>query len=190
MDEAFSNACFTGDIDRLEEYEGIPRICDYKTGQFLKIERSKGILKTLEAKRFSLRNVSSPYLPEKNLGDEEFEALLESMFKTEEHRNKYDSIMFQMFVYAFLHKQKYKSTSGVYLSVYQLPIIEKCGPVSIRITDEQLEKFSARLAVLLKQIREKAQTPGSNMEVCKKVQGNCEYCYFNKYCRRSYRDEK
>lgn len=173
LDKDFSSACFTGDIDRLEEYAGLPRICDYKTGRFLK-NSSK----------------LSSYLPEKELGDDEFESLLEGMFNTEKHRDKYESIMFQLFVYAFLYKQKSKISSDFYLSVYQLPVIDKTGPVSIRITNSQLEKFSARLAVLLKGIRDKAETPGSSVEVCKQISGNCDYCDFNKYCRRSYSDEK
>lgn len=190
LEEAFSHACFTGDIDRLEECAGFPRICDYKTGRFLKIDYNKGLLKALESKRFRLENEEPPYLPEKELGEDEFESLLDAMFNTEKHRDKYDSIMFQLFVYAFLYKQKFKKDTGACLSVYQLPVIEKCGPVSIKITDEQLERFSARLALLLKGIREKAQIPGSAMEACKQISGNCDYCDFNKYCRRSYSDEK
>ena len=98
--------------------------------------------------------------------------------------------MFQLFVYAFLHKQKFKTESGAYLSVYQLPIIKKCGPVSVRISDGQLNRFSGRLASLLKTIREKAENEGSSVEACRQVKGNCDYCDFNKYCRRSYGEEK
>ena len=111
------------------------------------------------------------------------------MFRTEVHRDKYSSIMFQLFVYAFLHKQKYGRSSDIYLSIYQLPVIEKCGPLTIRITDSQLDGFSVRLSSLLKEIRIKAETPGSVMEVCRKVKDNCDICDFNKYCRRSNKNE-
>ena len=110
------------------------------------------------------------------------------MFNKEKHRDKYPFIMFQMFIYAFLHKQEFGNALGAYLSVYQLPVIDKCGPITIRITNDQLEMFSDRLAGLLKEIREKVETPGSSMKVCKSVD-TCKYCDFNKYCGRSYKDE-
>lgn len=190
LDETFHNACFTGKIDRLEEYVNIPRICDYKTGKFLVIDRKKGLLQTLESKGFQPSGRAIPYLPVKDLSESEFEALLDGMFDAEKHRDKYHCIMFQLFVYAFLHKQKFKTESGAYLSVYQLPIIKKCGPVSVRISDGQLNRFSGRLASLLKTIREKAENEGSSVEACRQVKGNCDYCDFNKYCRRSYGEEK
>ena len=190
LDETFHNACFTGKIDRLEEYVQIPRICDYKTGKFFVVDYKKGLLKSLESKGFKPSRNGFPYLPEKTLEDSEFESLLDGMFDTDKHRDKYHSIMFQLFVYAFLHKQRFKNESGAYLSVYQLPIIEKCGPVSVRITDEQLNLFSGRLASLLKTIRDMAETEGSSVEACSQVNGNCDYCDFNKYCRRGYGKEK
>lgn len=186
LDETFSNACFTGKIDRLEEVAGIPRICDYKTGKFL--DNSRTSIKALEKANF-VCNPKPHYLPFKELGDAEFEQLLEAMFNMEKHREKYYSIMFQLFVYAFLHRQVFKIASDVHLSVYQLPVIEKCGPVTIKITDKQLELFSFRLSELLKEIKAIAQTPGSAMEVCKKAEGNCDRCDFNKYCRRSNKNE-
>ncbi|MBR6972487.1 MAG: PD-(D/E)XK nuclease family protein [Bacteroidales bacterium] len=188
LGEAFSNACFTGKLDRLEEAGGIPRICDYKTGKFLIIEDRKGLLATLDALHFK-SNPQPHYLPVKELEDSDFEVLLESMFRTEVHRDKYSSIMFQLFVYAFLHRQKYGKSSDIYLSIYQLPVIEKCGPMTIRITDSQLDVFSVRLSALLKGIRIKAETPGSVMDVCQKVKDNCDICDFNKYCRRSNKNE-
>ena len=112
------------------------------------------------------------------------------MFNKDEHRKKYYSILFQMFVYAFLYKQVFEKSSDIKLSVYQLTRIAQCGPMTFKITDDQLDRFSIRLAVLLKEIKDKALTSNSSMEVCKKAEENCKYCDFNKYCRRSNRNEE
>lgn len=185
LDDSFSNAYFTGDIDRLEEYAGIPRICDYKTGEFLK--KAAVSLSSLKDNGYHC-NEKPHYLPVKELQNDEFEILLESMFMTDKHREKYASIMFQMFVYAFLYRCKFKNAAGAYLSIYQLPFIEKCGPISIKISDEQIDRFSSKLAELLKSIRDKAEKPKSAIKVCKDID-TCDNCDYKKYCRRNKKDE-
>ncbi len=162
-DAQLSHAYIKGVIDRLETCGGIPRICDYKTGKFYdKKDLESGKTKTL---------------------DGNIEGLLDEMFCTDKRRTHYHSVLFQLFFYALLYRLHTGIKPPYTLSVYQLTMLEKFGPITNEISEDQLDLFRGRLEELLARIRKKATAEGSVMEVCTDT-GNCTYCDFNKYCRR------
>ncbi len=191
LGEEFGNSFFTGKLDRLEVCSDVPRICDYKTGVFLDVDTVLG--RYLESNNFTVSE-GDHYLPFKELEegagkfgnkkvDDLFEVQLQRMFGATATRKKYDSILFQMFVYALLYRAEGHSSAYFDLSIYQLRILDKCGPVTIRISNSQLDKFAQRLKDLLEEIKSVAAAPGTKIKVCKDDK-NCNYCEFNKYCRR------
>ena len=186
MGPEFGHAYFKGSLDRVEEVSGIPRICDYKTGSFLDLGTS-GLTSTLESGGFEFNPVPY-YFPYKDIPDKEFDESLEKMFSTDVKRSHYYSILFQLLVYALLYSRRTGKKPPFRLSVYQLPVLDKCGPVTFGISQEQLGRFAARLSSLMALIRSKAQTPGSVMEVCPDNK-TCQMCDFKKYCRRVKEDE-
>ena len=182
----FSCARFYGVIDRLEEEEnGIIRICDYKTGKFIE-SGSESFLKIFKKKGFDLKD-EALFFPSKVLEEAGFDETLDQMFASGQKREKYLTVLFQMFVYAFLYCKKNDKTPPLDLSVYQLSLVDPFGPVTIRISDEHLKKFEERLAILLEEIRNLAEK-GGNVEICQD-ESNCKMCYYNKYCRRVKSDE-
>ena len=183
-------SCFNGSLDRLEKNSnGIPRICDYKTGSFIGVDES-GLLSTLEKSDYTFSFIRH-YLPSKSLSDKEFKDSLDKMFERDKNRDSshshYHSILFQLFVYALLYKKDQKIDSAFDFSVYQLRIIDRCGPVTIRITQDQLSAFSERLALLMKEIRSLLDAD-SKVRVCSNTD-QCKICDFNKYCRRVKNDD-
>ena len=178
LGEDLLNACVTGSLDRVElSADGqVARIADYKTGQFISTGAG-GLAMTLENAGFS-----SGHFPVKVLEEDGFDVELEKMFAPK--RDKYYSILFQLFMYALMYSRRSGRIPPMDLTVYQLRLLKKCGPVTIRISERHLDMFSKRLLVLLKEIRDKAQTPGTVMEVCPDA-NTCKYCDFNIYCRRA-----
>ena len=190
LGNGFFNSYFTGKIDRLEEIDGVPRICDYKTGTFLKPD--KPLSAFLDKEGFQCSS-GKHYLPFKEMPEGKFqkginkdkdifEYNLDKIFSPS-NRDEYYSILFQMFVYALLFREEEEKRDFYDLSVYQLRILGKCGPITIRITDSQLDRFASRLKDLVCQIRKLAEVPNSRITVCTN-DNNCKYCYFNIYCRR------
>ncbi|MBQ6311152.1 MAG: PD-(D/E)XK nuclease family protein [Bacteroidales bacterium] len=182
LGEDLLNACVTGSLDRVElSADGqVPRIADYKTGQFISIEKG-GLARTLENAGFTSADPSG-HFPSKPLEEEGFDSVLEKMFAPK--RDKYHSILFQLFMYALMYSKRSGRIPPMDLTVYQLRLLKKCGPLTLRISERHLDMFRERLLVLLKEIRAKALTPGSVMEVCPDTDA-CKYCDFNIYCRRA-----
>lgn len=191
LGEEFGNSFFIGKLDRLEVCSDVPRICDYKTGTFLHVDTV--LINYLASKNFMV-SAGNHYLPfkeleegpgkvGKKLTDDLFGVQLQRMFGSAVKREKYDSILFQMFVYALLYRSEGHSSPFFDLSIYQLRILDKCGPVTVRISNGQLDRFAQRLKELLEEIRSVATSPGTRIKVCKD-DSNCKYCDFNKYCRR------
>ena len=189
LGEDFSNASFYGVIDRLEsdDVRNSIRICDYKTGTFIeKGSSDSSVYETLKKGGYKLQD-KSHYLPYKVLDDGQFEKILEGMFAVGKKRRKFESVLFQMFVYAFLYCRRYGKTPPLDLSVYQLRLVNKFGPVTLRISQKQLNAFEERLKVLLREIKNLAVNKGT-IEVCSDTD-NCKFCDFNKYCRRIKSDD-
>ncbi len=177
------HSCYmSATLDRYEKEGNLLRVCDYKTGVFLDVSQSN-MLEKLRTMGFNLRN-SIPFFPYKLLPDAESEEILNAIFSGEK-RERYYEILFQLLFYALLLSQKLNYTGNMELAIYQLRIIDKCGPVSIGISSEFLQKFDERLRQLTEELRAKASenTPAV-FSVCKNT-AVCEHCDFDKYCRRS-----
>ena len=173
-------ANFTAIIDRLEKQNGIYRICDYKTGMFVPV--NKNIPQSLKDKGFEIRSdISSRTY--KAMDDDEFSELLEAIFAG--GGDRYCEIMFQMLVYAILLCEHKHYNGDVEISIYQLRIIDKAGPVTVLVTSSQLDAFRQALNGLTNELRAKAD--GSAPAVFRVSEGidACTYCDFKKFCRRT-----
>ena len=174
-------ANFTAVIDRLEKQNGIYRICDYKTGKFVPISK-RNISQSLKDKGFAVRGEGSSQTY-KEMEDGEFSELLDAIF--DGGSDRYCEIMFQMLVYALLLCEHKHYNGNVEISVYQLRIIDKAGPVTLLVSKSQLELFKEALGRLTGELLAKAD--GSAPAVFRVSEGidACSYCDFKKFCRRS-----
>ena len=175
-------ASLKGVIDRLEMQGEMPRICDYKTGMFVAVER-KNPFKSLKQKGFeimSLGTLSSPLL---KLSDEDFDKLLEIVF-SRESREKYHEILFQQLLYALLLCREWNYSGMVEIAIYQLKIIDRTGPIRILITASQLERYTERLNSLLEELKKKADGSSEPVFGICPDKVTCKNCDFNSYCRR------
>ena len=177
------HSCYmSATLDRYEKEGSLLRVCDYKTGVFLDVSQSD-MLEKLKSMNFGLRN-EIPLFPYKQLTDTESEEILNAVFSREK-RERYYEILFQLLFYALLLSRKLNYSGDIELTVFQLRIIDKCGPVTLGISSEFLQKFDERLKLLTEELRAKAsENTSAVFSVCQNT-AVCAYCDFNKYCRRS-----
>lgn len=156
-------------IDRLENQNGIYRVCDYKSGKFLDKAPEESYT-VLEEKQFSKD--------------------LENMFKVGELRDTRTKILFQLFFYALMISEERAYKGDVELCIYQLQLLNKCGPIVIRVNRAQIEAFAERLRALIEELEGKCSpSVEGRMPVCSSEKG-CTYCDFVTICNREVRDEK
>ena len=155
-------------IDRLENEKGIYRVCDYKSGRFLS---------------------KAPKNSYSELKDEDFSDKLEKMFKVGVERDKEHTILLQLFFYALMLSNEKSYSGDMELCVYQLQLLNKCGPIVIKVKRSQIEAFAERLKGLIDEIEAKcAPESEARMPICTDI-NVCKYCDFKTICNREVKDE-
>lgn len=156
-------------IDRLENQDGIYRVCDYKSGRFFK---------------------SAPKDSYSELEDDDFSEILNEMFKEGVERDKEYTILFQLFFYALMLSNEKNYREDMELCVYQLQLLNKCGPIVIKVKRSQIEAFAERLKGLLEKIEAKCATESeARMPVCTDSEV-CKYCDFKTICNREVKKDE
>ena len=155
-------------IDRLENEKGIYRVCDYKSGRFLS---------------------KAPKNSYSELKDEDFPKILNEMFKEGVERDKEHTILLQLFFYALMLSNEKNYRGDMELCVYQLQLLNKCGPIVIKVKRSQIEAFAERLKGLIDEIETKcASDCVARMPICTDI-NVCKYCDFKTICNREVKDE-
>ena len=155
-------------IDRLENENGIYRVCDYKSGRFLS---------------------KAPKNSYSELKDEDFPKILNEMFKEGVKRDKEYTILLQLFFYALMLSNEKSYSGDMELCVYQLQLLNKCGPIVIKVKRSQIEAFAERLKGLIDEIEAKcASDCVARMPICTDI-NVCKYCDFKTICNREVKDE-
>ena len=168
IDMGLFSAIVSIKIDRLENHNGLYRVCDYKSGKFLD-KAPEESYSVMDEKLF--------------LKD------LENMFKVGEQRDTRTTILFQLFFYALMISEERHYTSDVELCIYQLQLLNKCGPIVIRVNRAQIEAFAQRLKLLLEELEGKCSpSVEGRMPVCSNYK-SCTYCDFVTICNREVKDE-
>ena len=155
-------------IDRLENEKGIYRVCDYKSGRFLS---------------------KAPKNSYSELQDGDFPRILNEMFKEGVKRDKEHTILLQLFFYALMLSNEKSYSGDMELCVYQLQLLNKCGPIVIKVKRSHIEAFAERLKGLMDEIEAKcAADCVARMPICKEIDV-CKYCDFKTICNREVKDE-
>ena len=155
-------------IDRLENENGIYRVCDYKSGRFLS---------------------KAPKNSYSELEDGDFPKILNEMFKEGVKRDKEHTILLQLFFYALMLSNEKSYSGDMELCVYQLQLLNKCGPIVIKVKRSHIEAFAERLKGLMDEIEAKcAADCEARMPICTDI-NVCKYCDFKTICNREVKDE-
>ncbi|MBR4438206.1 MAG: PD-(D/E)XK nuclease family protein, partial [Bacteroidales bacterium] len=155
-------------IDRLENEKGIYRVCDYKSGRFLS---------------------KAPKNSYSELEDGDFPKILNEMFKEGVKRDKEYTILLQLFFYALMLSNEKSYSGDMELCVYQLQLLNKCGPIVIKVKRSHIEAFAERLKGLMDEIEAKcAADCVARMPICTDI-AVCKYCDFKTICNREVKDE-
>lgn len=155
-------------IDRLENEKGIYRVCDYKSGRFLS---------------------KAPKNSYSELEDGDFPKILNEMFKEGVKRDKEYTILLQLFFYALMLSNEKSYSGDMELCVYQLQLLNKCGPIVIKVKRSHIEAFAERLKGLIDEIEAKcAPDCVARMPICTDI-NVCKYCDFKTICNREVKDE-